>query len=154
MDKDDEEIKFRDQCALQIAQAIIVANRNLISYSTGFDMKNIITFEDFQKLDIRVGTIIQADIVPKSKKLLRLAVDFGHELGVRTIMAGIAGGDASSAAVNLTVGKPRVLAIVNLVPREMMGVQSHGMLLACHDGLNNIVLTTVASAVPNGVEVG
>lgn len=117
-------------------------------------MKDIITFEDFQKLDIRVGTIIQADIVPKSKKLLRLAVDFGHELGVRTIMAGIAGGDASSAAVNLSFGKPRVLAIVNLEPREMMGVESHGMLLACHDGLNNIVLTTVAGVVPNGVEVG
>jgi methionyl-tRNA synthetase len=117
-------------------------------------MKDIITFEDFQKLDIRVGTIIQADLVPKSKKLLRLAVDFGDELGVRTIMAGIAGGDAVATAVTLCDRKPRVVAIVNLAPRQMMGVDSHGMLLACHDGLNNIVLTTVASPVPNGVEVG
>lgn len=85
-----------------------------------------ITYEDFCKLDIRVGEITQIEEVPKSKKLLKLKVNFGAEIGERTILAGIAG------KCYVIVGQ-RVLAVVNLAPRAMMGIESHGMLLAGED---------------------
>lgn len=116
-------------------------------------MKDTITFDDFLKLDIRVGTITSAEPVPKSKKLLKLAVDFGTEIGVRTILAGIAGPDPAGKAASLNLEKPKVLAVVNLAPRMMMGIESHGMLLASHDDLDIIWLTTVNGTVPNGREV-
>ena|SRR5579885_1448271 len=116
-------------------------------------MKDTISFEDFLKLDIRVGQITSAEPVPKSKKLLKLQVDFGTEIGVRTILAGIAGPDPVGKAENLTLAKPKVLAVVNLAPRMMMGIESHGMLLASHDDLDIIWLTTVNDTVPNGSEV-
>jgi len=116
-------------------------------------MKDTITFEDFLKLDIRVGLITAAEPVPKSKKLLKLQVDFGTEIGVRTILAGIAGPDPVAKSLNLALQKPKVLAVVNLAPRMMMGIESHGMLLASHDDLDLIWLTTVNSTVPNGSEV-
>jgi len=119
-------------------------------------MKETISYEDFLKLDLRVGTITSAEAVPKSKKLLKLQVDFGPEVGLRTIMAGIAGPPLSpeGRAADLNLQKPRVLAVINLAPRQMMGVESHGMLLACHDDQDIVWLTTVNGTVPNGSEVG
>lgn len=117
------------------------------------NMKDTITFEDFLKLDIRVGQIMSAEPVPKSKKLLKLSVEFGTEVGVRTILAGIAGPDPAGMAMSLNLSKPKVLAVVNLAPRQMMGIESHGMLLASHDDLNIVWLTTVNGTVPNGSEV-
>lgn len=102
-------------------------------------MKETITFDDFMKLDIRVGTINQAEVVPKSKKLLKLQVSFGSEIGVRTILAGIAQAKAYGEVVDgvwkdsCLVGT-RILAVINLAPRSMMGIESHGMLLAGHHG--------------------
>lgn len=113
-------------------------------------MKDTISFEDFLKVDIRVGTITQAEVVPKSKKLLKLQVDFGTEVGVRTILAGIAGPDPAGKAENLNLDKPKILAVINLAPRMMMGVESHGMLLAAHDDLDIVWLTTINGTVPNG----
>lgn len=84
-----------------------------------------ITFDDFVKVDIRAGTIHSAEAVPKSEKLLKLQVYFGEEIGTRTIMAGIAKSYSPENIKGL-----RVLAVVNLAPRKMMGVESHGMLLA------------------------
>lgn len=118
------------------------------------EMKDAIIFEDFLKLDIRVGQITSAEPVPKSKKLLKLSVDFGAEVGIRTILAGIGAPDPEGKAANLNLDKPKVLAIINLAPRMMMGIESHGMLLASHDDLNIIWLTTVNGTVPNGSEVG
>jgi len=83
-----------------------------------------ITFDDFMKVDVRVGEITSATKVPKSEKLLMLTVDLG-ELGTRTIMAGI----AKSYEPEHVVGTC-CLVVVNLAPRKMMGVESHGMLLA------------------------
>ncbi len=83
-----------------------------------------ITLNDFLKVDIRVGEITKAELVPKSEKLMRLEVYLG-ELGTRTIMAGI----AKSFNVDGIVGQ-RCLVIVNLASRKIMGVESHGMLLA------------------------
>ncbi|WP_223551943.1 methionine--tRNA ligase [Aestuariivivens sp. NBU2969] len=84
--------------------------------------KDTITFEDFTKLDIRVGTILEAEKMPKTKKLLKLKVDTG--IDVRTIVSGI----AESFTAEEVVGK-RVTVLVNLAPRAMRGVESQGMIL-------------------------
>lgn len=122
-------------------------------------MKDIISFEDFLKVDIRAGTVTQVETVPKSKKLLKLQVDFGAEVGVRTILAGIAGAKAYGEVVDgawkdsCLIGQ-HILAVINLAPRQMMGIESHGMLLAGHDDQDGIWLTTVCPAVLNGTEIG
>ncbi|MCB4798428.1 methionine--tRNA ligase [Neotamlana laminarinivorans] len=84
--------------------------------------KDVITFEDFTKLDIRVGTILEAEKMPKTKKLLVLKVDTG--IDTRTIVSGI----AESFSPEEVVGK-KVTVLVNLAPRKLRGVESQGMIL-------------------------
>ncbi|WP_299430478.1 methionine--tRNA ligase [uncultured Maribacter sp.] len=84
--------------------------------------KDTITFEDFSKLDMRVGTIIEAEKMPKAKKLLVLKVDTG--LDTRTIVSGI----AESFKPEEIIGK-KVTVLVNLAPRALRGVESEGMIL-------------------------
>ena len=81
-----------------------------------------VSFEDFSKLDIRVGTIIEAKKMPKAKKLLVLQVDTGVD--VRTIVSGI----ADSFTAEEVIGK-RVTVLINLAPRALRGVESQGMIL-------------------------
>jgi len=80
------------------------------------------TFDEFQKMDIRVGTIIAAEKMPKSDKLLKLTVDTG--LDKRTVLSGI----AKFYAPEQIIGQ-QVVLLVNLAPRKMMGVESQGMIL-------------------------
>jgi len=84
--------------------------------------KDTVNFDDFSKLDMRVGTIIEASKMPKAKKLLVLKVDTG--LDVRTIVSGI----AESFTPEEIVGK-QVTVLVNLAPRALRGVESEGMIL-------------------------
>ena len=84
--------------------------------------KETATFEDFSKLDLRVGTIIEAEKMPKANKLLVLKVDTG--IDVRTIVSGI----AEHFSPEEVVGK-RVTVLVNLAPRALRGVESQGMIL-------------------------
>ena len=84
--------------------------------------KETISFEYFSKLDMRVGTIIAAEKMPKAKKLLVLQVDTG--IDVRTIVSGI----AESFTAESVIGK-RVTVLVNLAPRALRGVESQGMIL-------------------------
>jgi len=85
----------------------------------------MITYDDFAKLDIRIGTIRSVEKVPDTDKLLKFSVDFG-ELGDRTIVSGIADrvGDIESL-----IGK-QFPFIVNLEPRVLRGIESQGMILA------------------------
>ena len=85
-------------------------------------LKETVSFEDFSKLDIRVGTIIEAKKMPKAKKLLVLQVDTGVD--VRTIVSGI----ADSFTAEEVIGK-RVTVLINLAPRALRGVESQGMIL-------------------------
>ncbi len=80
------------------------------------------TFDDFSKMDIRIGTILSAEKMPKSDKLLKLVVDTG--IDQRTVLSGI----AKYYAPEEIVGK-QVTILVNLAPRKMMGVESNGMIL-------------------------
>lgn len=84
--------------------------------------KETISFDDFTKLDLRVGTILSAEKMPKAKKLLVLKVDIGTE--IRTIVSGI----AESFTPEQVVGQ-RVTVLTNLAPREIRGVESNGMIL-------------------------
>jgi methionyl-tRNA synthetase len=86
------------------------------------DLKPVIDYEDFAKIDLRVAKILEAETVPKSNKLLKLKIDIGEE---RTIVAGI-GKDYNPADL---VGK-KVVIVANLKPAKLMGVESRGMILA------------------------
>jgi methionyl-tRNA synthetase len=89
-----------------------------------------ITFEDFLKVDIRVGKILTCERVPKSKKLVKMEVEFDAAIGKRVILAGIA--DHAEFSVDLLINHC-CLFVVNLAPREMMGIQSHGMMIGAKD---------------------
>lgn len=113
-----------------------------------------ITFEDFVKVDLRAGTVLNIEPVPKSKKLLKLEVDFGP-LGKRTILAGLApilNVDAVGPGSRLAVGQ-QVVAVVNLAPKNMMGFTSHGMILAAADQYGTIHPVNLG-LVDNGTSVG
>ncbi|PZO29255.1 MAG: methionine--tRNA ligase [Flavobacteriaceae bacterium] len=106
--------------------------------------KETSTFEDFSKLDLRVGTIIEAEKMPKANKLLVLKVDTG--IDVRTIVSGI----AEHFSPEEVVGK-RVTVLVNLAPRALRGVESQGMILMTNlpDG-KLIFVNPDADGVKNG----
>jgi methionyl-tRNA synthetase len=109
--------------------------------------KDTITFDDFTKLDIRVGTILEAEKMPKAKKLLVLKVDTG--IDVRTIVSGI----AESFTPEEVVGK-RVTVLVNLAPRELRGVVSQGMILMTENAEGKLVFVNPDDAdVPNGLHI-
>lgn len=88
--------------------------------------KPIITFDDFIKLDIRIGTVIEAEKVPNSSKLLKLIIDFGDFK--RQILAGI----GTKYSPEDLQGK-QIPVIVNLAPRKMAGLESQGMIMAVGD---------------------
>ena len=86
------------------------------------DIKPEIEYDEFAKVDLRVAKILAAEAVPKSNKLVKLRIDIGEE---RTIVAGI-GKDYKPEEL---VGKS-IIIVANLKPAKLMGVESHGMLLA------------------------
>lgn len=102
---------------------------------------------DFFRFDLRAGTILTIEEVPKSKKLLKVEVDFGPT-GKRTILGGI----ASAFPDRVMVGQ-KVVAVINLASRVMMGLESRGMLLATTDEDGKIWLVN-PGPVPDGSEVG
>ena len=90
------------------------------------DTKEEITFQDFEKIDMRVALVVKAERVKKSDKLLKLQIDVGE---MRTIVAGI----GKSYRPEDLVGK-KITVILNMKPVKLMGVESHGMLLAADSG--------------------
>jgi methionyl-tRNA synthetase len=102
------------------------------------------TFEDFTKLDLRVGTIVEAEKMPKANKLLVLKVDTG--LDVRTIVSGI----AEHFTPEEVIGK-RVTVLINLAPRALRGVESEGMILMTNNAEGKLVFVNPdADGVDNG----
>ena len=112
-------------------------------------VKPTITFEDFEKIDIRVGTIMRVEDIEGSNKLVRLIVDLGDHQ--RTILAGIKQERENPAEIE---GR-QALFVVNLAPRKMMGEVSEGMLfdIGYADGIDP-ALTVPEKAVPNGSRAG
>ncbi len=111
------------------------ANQNDLEYEA---VKENIQFDDFTKLDLRLGTVLEAEKVKKSNKLLKLEVDLGFER--RTILSGI----AKHYSTEEIIGK-QVVVVANLAPRKMMGFESQGMVLMAEnsEGQLSIIQTDV-----------
>lgn len=110
------------------------------------ELRNEIVFDDFAKLDLRVGTILEAEAVPKSKKLLKFLIDDGFEK--RIILSGI----AEHYSPEEMVGK-QVTFVANLAPRKMMGTESQGMILMAEDKDGSLALLQPNKQVWNGAFV-
>ena len=110
--------------------------------------KEEITWDDFSKLDIRVGTILEAEKMPKTKKLLVMKVDTG--IDTRTIVSGI----AESFSTEEVIGK-KVTVLVNLAPRALRGVESQGMILMTEDESGKLVFVNPDddNQVANGLKI-
>ena len=111
-------------------------------------VKAATNIEEFDKTDIRVGTVLECCKVKKSDKLLQFKIDDG--MGGRTILSGIA---QSYPDPQELVGK-QVLFIANFPPRKMMGIESQGMILSAVNSDGKLTVTTVSKPVRNGSQVG
>jgi methionyl-tRNA synthetase len=101
-----------------------------------------IGIDEFAKVQMRVGQVLEAEKVANSRKLMRLKVDIGHE--IRQVVAGIAEAYDAAALLN-----KKVVIVANLKPAKLMGIESDGMVVAASaDG--RPVLVTFAEDVPNG----
>ncbi len=112
-------------------------------------IKETIAFDVLDRIDIRVGTIVRVEDVPKSDKLVRLIVDFGDH--TRNVLAGLKQERADPQAIR---GR-QALFVVNLAPKKMMGEMSEAMLfdIGYADGLVP-VLAVPEAAIPNGARAG
>ena len=106
-----------------------------------------VSFDDFGKMDIRVSTILEAEKIAKTKKLLKLTIDTGIDR--RTIVSGI----AEHYKPEELVGR-QVLVLINLEPRELRGVLSQGMILMGQDASGKLVLLSPDGQVNSGSTVG
>jgi len=132
------------QSQLDKLQATKTANE--LESKTVEPQKSTITFDEFTKLDIRVGTILEAEKMPKAKNLLVLKVDTG--IDVRTIVSGI----AQSFTAAEVIGK-KVTVLVNLAPRELRGVESQGMILMTDTADGKLAFVEPEREVKNGESV-
>ena len=111
------------------------------------EQKAEVSFDDFQKMDIRVSTILAAEKVAKTKKLLKLTIDTG--IDKRTIVSGI----AEYYTPESLVGR-QVLVLANLAPREIKGIESRGMILMAEDALGRLVIVQPEDKTMSGAMVG
>jgi methionyl-tRNA synthetase len=110
------------------------------------DVRSEIVFDDFAKMDLRIGTITAAEKVEKADKLLKLQIDLGFE--TRTIVSGIAQYFTPESLVD-----KQVIVVANLAPRKMRGIESQGMILTAEQPNGTLILVTPEAAVVNGSAV-
>ncbi len=116
---------------------------NLAASKTAEPAKENISFDEFMKMDIRVGTILSAEKVAKTKKLLKLEVDTG--IDIRTVVSGI----AEFFNPEDIIGK-QVSILVNLAPRKIKGIESQGMILMAEDATGELVFIQPGSEIKPG----
>lgn len=134
---DDEEIQRQiDKLESSKAENIAAANGPAAA-------KDSTSFDDFQKMDIRVGTILSAERVPKTDKLLKLIIDTG--IDQRTVVSGIAA-DYSPEEI---VGQ-QVSILVNLAPRKIKGIESQGMILMAENAKGELAFVAPTKTIENG----
>ena len=119
------------------------ADENASSASMPPPAKDPTSFDDFMKMDIRTGTILEAERVPKTDKLLKLKVDTG--IDQRTVVSGIAEYYEPSAII----GK-HVTILVNLQPRKIRGIESQGMILMAEDKEGKLCFVSPEGEMGNG----
>jgi len=132
--------------ALQLEKLIATKKANEQENKVVEPQKETIEFEDFTKLDIRVGTILEAEKVAKTKKLLQLKVDVG--IDVRTIVSGI----AESFSTEEIIGQ-QVTVLTNLAPRKIRGVESQGMILMTDTPDGKLTFVEPEQKVTNGQQI-
>ena len=118
--------------------------------AAGFEpqlQKEPVSYDDFQKMDIRIARVVEAEKVPKTKKLLKLTIDTG--IDKRVIVSGI----AEHYTPEQMIGK-QILVLVNLIPRELKGITSQGMILMVEDHNGALVAVTPERDVRQGTTVG
>ena len=124
-----------------------IAKQNAAAEVKAEPQKAECTFDEFQKMDIRVSTILEAEKLPKTKKLLKLTIDTG--IDKRTIVSGI----AEHFTCEELIGR-QVLVLVNLAPRELKGILSQGMILMAEDASGKLELLAPNNKTNNGAMVG
>jgi methionyl-tRNA synthetase len=134
----DDEIVEGQRAKLQQSKKAAEASTKVVT-----PQKGTTTFEDFQNMDIRVGTIIEAEKVKKSKKLLKLKVDTG--IDERTVISGI----AQFYKAEDIIGQ-QVSILVNLTPRKMMGTESQGMILMAENNKGELQFIAPTTPSDNG----
>ena len=142
------ELLFRkiedEEITAQLSKLEATKKINESENKTIMPQKETINFEDFTKMDLRVGTILEAEKMPKTKKLMVLKVDTG--IDTRTIVSGI----AESFSPEEIIGR-QVTVLVNLAPRALRGVESEGMILMTENKEGKLVfLNTDEKGVKNG----
>ncbi|AYD48560.1 methionine--tRNA ligase [Arachidicoccus soli] len=146
---EDEEINAQIEKLKNGVKEVVTGTSNTKASKEAAELvveKTQIQFEDFAKIDLRVGTIIEAEKIPKADKLLKLQIDLGTE--VRTICSGI----AAHFSPEEIVGK-RVTVVANLAPRKMRGIESNGMILMAENTEGKLVFVNPDDKVENGVSV-
>ncbi|MBQ9639625.1 MAG: methionine--tRNA ligase [Bacteroidales bacterium] len=132
----------------QVARLQQTKQQNELAAWQPAQVKPIVSFDDFGRVDIRVGTVLECTKVPKADKLLQFKIEDG--MGTRTIVSGIAKHYPDPAAL---VGK-QVCFIANFAPRKLKGVESQGMILSAEDKDGRLVLITPSDMVAAGCGVG
>lgn len=135
-----------DAIDFQIKKLLDTKLQNSIEQKKIIASKANITFDDFSKMDIRVGTILTAEKVAKTKKLLKLTVDTG--IDQRTVVSGI----AEFYEPEKIIGQ-KVLILVNLQPRELKGIMSQGMILMAESGNGELTFVSPTQNYENGALV-
>ncbi|MBO5960993.1 MAG: methionine--tRNA ligase [Paludibacteraceae bacterium] len=132
----------------QVQKLLDTKKANEANSFTPEAIKENVPFEDFCKLDMRVGTVLECTKVPKADKLLQFKIDDG--MGGRTIVSGIA---QSYPDPQVLVGK-QVCFVANFEPRKLKGILSEGMIISAVDADGRLVVISPSDVVKNGVNVG
>lgn len=135
-----------DVIDVQINKLLATKAANEAESKEAAPIRKNISFEDFQTMDIRIGTVLEAEKVAKTKKLMKLKVDTG--IDQRTVVSGI----AEHYLPEEMIGK-QVSILVNLEPRKIRGIESQGMILMAEDASGKLVLVSPMSEVKPGSEV-
>jgi methionyl-tRNA synthetase len=129
--------------AAQVQKLLDTKLANQLANAAVEPAKEDITFEDFSRIDIRIGTILEAEKVAKTKKLLKLKIDTG--IDQRTIVSGI----AEFFDPEEIIGQ-QVSVLVNLAPREIKGIQSQGMILMAENADGSLAFVQPSTTLKNG----
>ncbi len=135
-----------DVIEAQIQKLLNTKKANELAQAKAAPAKENIEYDDFSKMDIRVGTILEAEKVAKTKKLLKLLIDTG--IDKRTVVSGI----AEYYEPEVLIGK-QVLILVNLAPKNLKGIESQGMILCAENADGSLSIVQPDQKVKNGAEV-